>query len=294
VNDLAKKCINCDNNEVYEDNVAKCPRCGNFLRKVDESGFKNNTIIDGNTIQSDDPYANFYSEDIPKDHNNDDNKGFEKRMEGIFDVDDIPTKTEKTKQEQKKSSTRTIDMTQSENKESKASVKPNEPIAEGIVKNFFEQEIPTFFVTKVARTLFRGLPYVHSNVVNTFQLYSGWGMNDGDNNNGEEVIVYGKIAKGKLPENNRVKVWGKWSKSGSIVATKIKNETSNTWVQINHSIHPAIIWLIVALLVFIIYKISQINWGNVFSHILAAIMLILIVIICIFIFIVKPIKNVFK
>lgn len=144
-------------------------------------------------------------------------------------------------------------------------------LVRGIVRNFNEQEIPTFFITKVYRTIFMGLPYVNSNIVNTFQIYDQW-----TSDRGEEVVVYGKIVNGQIPENNIVQVWGKRKSNGTIVAKKIKNETTNTFLRINHSISGVGILILILGLIGLLFLITQINWVGLIVGILSGIINIIL------------------
>lgn len=247
---MSKKCINCNNVEIYKDNIATCPKCGNYLKTFGSE-------IDDN--------FNTLDNDISKVDNDSD-----KSNEIKDKTNEIEEKVNKTTQ----------------NKE--------EYCIEGIVKNFFEQEISTFLVTKVFRSLFRGMPFVLSNTVNTFQVYGARRINSGDNRTSTEVIIYGKIARGKLPVNNVVKVWGKKDRYGSVIAKKVYNNTSQTYLKINHSVSPIIIWILFLTFIYIIYQLTQVNWDQVFADILSFIMMIIFGLVLLYFIIVFPIKSMFR
>ncbi len=288
---MSKKCINCNNNEVYKDNIAKCPKCGNFLRKVDgeSEDSLNNTTNNASTAAEEDPYSNYF--DCSTNNNCDETSNSIKendvfKEKSFFDFDTF-------KKEENEITDKLDKPNSKKEKSERLTQNKNEPDVEGIVKNFFEQEISTFFITKLFRSLFLGLPFTLGNTVNTFQVYKGWGLNSGDNQTGTEVIVYGKIAKGKLPENNVVKVWGKKDKNGTIIAKKIHNNTSNTYLKINHAISPVVIWMLFLTVIYTIYRLTQVNWGQVFANMLSFIIMIGGMLVFLYFMIVTPIKGIF-
>lgn len=256
---MGKKCINCDNKEIYKNNIALCPVCGNYLKMVNEE------ILDDH-----DPYASFY----------------ERRNQQIdYDINE---KTERKSiidsinfEEELGDDDITIEYKDKVNKHQKKNLKFQIPknkintnkleVLEGVVRNYLEQEVPTFMVAKIVRCLFHQIPYVHSNVNNTFQIYEDW-----ESSTAVEIMIYGKIARGKILDNNRVKVWARRTKSGTYIATKIYNESTNSYIKINHAINSVTMWFILIVLIILIYQLFKLNWFDIFISIVMFIVNLLI------------------
>lgn len=210
---MSKRCINCNSSKIYDDNVSRCPICGNYLK----------------TINSDEKY---------------DNKDF--------------YETDKSTE------------------------------IEGTVINFSQQEVKTFFITKLFRSLFKGLPYCYGNTINTFQI-----EHDGKNNI-DEMILYGKIVRGRISKGNRIKAIGIREKSGSFIAKKIFNETSNISIKTNLSVNPIIVWFLSIAFIAIIYKITHINYSQMFSDFIDTLKIKLVVFGTIFFIIITMFLTIFK
>lgn len=256
---MGKKCINCDNKEIYKNNIALCPVCGNYLKMVKEE------ILDNY-----DPYASFYeqrNQQIDYDINEKterksiiDSINFE---EELGDDDITIEYKDKVNKHQKKNLKFQI---------SKNKINTNKlEVLEGVVRNYLEQEVPTFMVAKIVRCLFYQIPYVHSNVNNTFQIYEDW-----ESSTAVEIMIYGKIARGKILDNNRVKVWARRTKSGTYIATKIYNESTNSYIKINHAINSVTMWFVLIVLIILIYQLFKLNWFDIFISIVIFIVNLLI------------------
>lgn len=115
---------------------------------------------------------------------------------------------------------------------------------EGNVRNYKEEECKSFIMERWFRTLFTMVPFTTDDTVHTFQVYQGWNAANTSNAVCDEVIVYGKITRGKINIDNTVRVWGKRDKSNSIVVTKIYNVSSDTNLNIRYGVSPALAWMI--------------------------------------------------
>lgn len=153
------------------------------------------------------------------------------------------------------------------------STKP--PICKGIVKNWYEDQPKGLLGKQISLALFKGIPISMDDSITLMQVfpdYSGTAKT-ATGNACDQVIVYGKINKGALAENNEVEVYGKRDSNGNIIATKIINVASGTIVKPNRTV-PAIMLqvAIVALLFTIIINFSRHGSQSIFIILLIAFM----------------------
>lgn len=123
--------------------------------------------------------------------------------------------------------------------------------------------------------MFKGLPYINSNVVNTFQVFEYCNEKRYEPEKRKEIILYGKISAGKLSKNDIIKVWGNPNDNGTIIARKVINETTNTVVRINHSINSIVVWAMVIIFGYITYSIITFDWKGLFSNMVSGASLLL-------------------
>lgn len=116
---------------------------------------------------------------------------------------------------------------------------------EGVVRNYKEETSKSFLLERWVRTLFKGVPFSMDNTIHTFQVYpQGWMTTNTGIPICDEVVVYGQVNRGKISLDNTVQVWGKRDTSNAIVATKIFNVASGTWLNIRYGLSPLAAWII--------------------------------------------------
>lgn len=108
----------------------------------------------------------------------------------------------------------------------------NGPLAVGIVKNVNTDTEENPFFTKLFRSLFHGSPFPHDPELTTFQVFpdfTGSALN-AQGNACDQVILYGKINKGVISENNDVEVYGYRDSSNNIIVSYVRNKASGTMI----------------------------------------------------------------
>lgn len=142
------------------------------------------------------------------------------------------------------------------------SVAKSDHLVEGIVRNFKEEVMPGFLIVRWFRTLFMGVPFVFDKTINSFELYSNWGVGKNNSCNCDGVVIYGRVSRGKPNQDNTIRVWGRREANGTIVASKGFNVNSNSWMVVNHSINQFFAWLITLFIGALIYLLA-INAGGI-------------------------------
>ena len=153
----------------------------------------------------------------------------------------------------------------------------NQPVSSGIVKNMAIDNQKRSFVVKWVKSMFTGVPYVFGDEINMFQIfpdYSGTSLN-ALGNACDQVVVYGKLNRGAISENNDIEVFGRRDSNNNIIAKKIRNKATGTIVTPSQTMSCFMVWLIT--LVFIPLIISL------FSLLIPAAMIIVYVIVIFFI-----------
>jgi hypothetical protein len=280
--EMSKKCFFCNDGVLYPDTVAECPKCSNYLRKAN---------IEGNSYQKEpgssrqnsyhkDPYSEY--------HNTDNNSDAAYRKQDSSTAKIEPeTACENTQENMGYSSLDAYSQYQTNSfnnqNESRALKKKARSVdVEGIVKNVMQEDIPSFKISRWFEALFMGVPYVNNNVRNIFQLYQSQVFDSQDCETCRDIIVYGKLTHGRMPENNKARVWGKEDGRGAVRAYKIQNLNSGTEVGVNLGISSGLAWVITVLLLavigFIGYQASKVNWTDVFVNILIIVVIAFIAI----------------
>ena len=121
------------------------------------------------------------------------------------------------------------------------------PVTSGITKNIAVDKQKTFFLQKLCRTLFGGVPYNLDDEITLFQVfpsYSGGALNS-SGNACDQVIVYGKMNAGAIAENNDVEVYGHRDSRNNIIASTIINRATGTVNAPYRVISPLLMWIIV-------------------------------------------------
>ena len=107
-----------------------------------------------------------------------------------------------------------------------------------------------------------GIPFTLDDDITMFQVYpdfSGSALNS-LGNACDQVIVYGRLNKGTISENNDVEVYGRRDSSGNIIARTIKNKASGTTITAQRALGPGGVWTItllaLALVAAVVYAIG--------------------------------------
>lgn len=122
----------------------------------------------------------------------------------------------------------------------------NQPITTGIVKNIVADNQKKGFWEKWIKALFCGIAYSMDDASLMFQVfpdYSGTALNS-QGNACDQVVVYGQLAAGAICENNSIEIYGRRDHSNVVVARKIKNVASGTWIVPQRVIPVGLVWTI--------------------------------------------------
>lgn len=211
-----KECPICLDGVEYPKNVGECPKCKNFLRMKKSSA----------NAKVDDDFADVF-----------DNTLYEEKTHTP------PNKTtdpfESTYTEQQTSAAR-------------ETVKVHKAKADGSIKgqvsNFHEEVIAGKTFGRWLDSCTKGIPFMKDGYMNTFQVYD----QDGE---GHEVVLYGKILRGKIGDHNLVQVFGKRDRHGTVVAKRIENLNSNTTVSVNSGMSANSVRFLTAIIIFLLFSI---------------------------------------
>lgn len=121
-----------------------------------------------------------------------------------------------------------------------------QPITTGIIKNISIDSQKQSAVIKWFRTLFTGTPFSLDEEIVMFQVFpdfSGTCLN-ATGNACDQVIVYGKLNKGAICDNNEVEIYGHRDSHNNIIAKTIKNVASGTTITPSKSMGPGAVWFI--------------------------------------------------
>ncbi len=211
-----KECPICLDGVEYPKNVGECPKCKNFLRMKKKSA---------NTTVNDD-FADVF-----------DNTFYEEKK---------PTPPNKTTDPFE--STYTEQQTSAARETIKVSKAKRNGSIKGQVSNFQEDVIPGKMLGRWFDACIKGIPFMKDGYMNTFQVYD----QDGE---GHEVVVYGKIVRGKIGDHNLVQVFGKRDRHGTVVAKHIENLNSNTTVSVNSGMSANSVRFLTAIIIFLLFSI---------------------------------------
>jgi hypothetical protein len=128
------------------------------------------------------------------------------------------------------------------------------PITSGITKNISFDDQKKSFISKWFRAMFTGIPFTFDDDITLFQVfpdYTGTSLTSAGNAC-DQVIIYGKLNKGSISENNDVEVYGHRDSHNNIIAKTIRNKASGTTVTPMRTINAFVVWLITAALVFMV------------------------------------------
>lgn len=125
-------------------------------------------------------------------------------------------------------------------------------VTKGIAKNIVEDvdEKRGFFI-KYLRSLFLGYPFCFVDNLISFQVFPDY-TGQATTNSGnacDQIIMYGKINRGLINENNEVEIYGKRASDGTIGVDYVKNLASGTRVTPKGVIPAAVIRLITGVIV---------------------------------------------
>lgn len=195
---MIKECKTCADGVDYEANRGECPKCGDFLRAKSSNGktppSKPNAQDDFSTL-------------------------FDEEFIGSPKPSPIHKKEHQHIDEPKHN--------YSQPKQQKAdNSKSRKEQIEGQVRYFQEDVQESKLVQRWITAFMSGTPLARDQYINSFHVYDS-------NNNGVEVIVPGKITKGKIADFNIVLVEGVRDTSGPLIASRVVNKNSNTVMQSN-------------------------------------------------------------
>ncbi|MBD8070707.1 hypothetical protein [Bacillus sp. PS06] len=240
---MVKECASCNDGAEYSSSTGECPKCGNFLRmKKSQAQFEDDFS---------DIYDNFLdSGSTGSKHTN------SALYEDTANYQNTNATAEKVK-------IATID------KMKKKKVKKKHEVIEGQVHNFREEILPLKFFERWMNSLTKGVPFVKDGYVNTFQVYD-------QSRKGTEVVLYGKILRGKVADNNRVRVYGMRDNYGTLVAQGVENVDSKTIASVNSIMSAGIVRFISLFLLFfvisLVYFVYSFDWINFIDFIVAGAM----------------------
>lgn len=248
---MAKECPNCKDKVEYPSNLGECPKCGNFL-KVKRSS-KPDVVDDFADV-----FDNILEDPIMDERPNHSNENrrredLKSNQQGNISFDNF--QQEKT--------------TNRKNKPTKVKkeTKQKLEVIKGEVDNFNEEVIQEHFITKWFDSIFKGIPFSRrEGVINTFHVYDEVGE-------GHEVILYGKILRGKIGNHNLVKVTGKRDQHGAVVARYVENLNSKTTVSVKGTTSANSVRLFTLLcFIVVLYLVFGVNWVGLINSIVTGTM----------------------
>lgn len=136
----------------------------------------------------------------------------------------------------------------------RVAISGNQPLTTGITKNITVDNQKKSILEKWFRALFSGVPFTLDDDVTMFQVfpdYTGTSLN-ALGNACDQVVVYGRLNKGAVSENNDVEVYGRRDSSNNIIAKAIKNNASGTTITPQRTIGPGAVRTITAIVVMLI------------------------------------------
>lgn len=283
---MCKTCIICNDGIKYKDNIGKCPKCNNYLRKIDKEELTYNDF-------EEDPYKS-YEEDLYetyKEENNYDNKYNYQSNDSNIDYENTFLYGNKNRE-----STNKINEDNLEKRKELKDKKSNHVCISGIAHKILKEnkeekgfEKFTTFFERSLNSLINFAPYPLTNDIVLFQLY----YDEGFGSKYEDIIVRGRLDSSQITEGNYVEVRGKRNRKGEIVASSIHKRGSNVTVKPSFVISPIIVWIILLAIIYGVYKIVTIDWGLIFGIIFSFLFQI-IFIVCFFWIIFKMlIKSIF-
>ncbi|MEK4069000.1 hypothetical protein [Peribacillus sp. FSL R5-0717] len=249
---MVKYCHRCKDGQEYSDDVTECPVCETFLST------KRSKIL---SSPSQAGQVDIHSPSNP--------------------IQSVPTQATSSVQQQKK---RSMDnngvklITKSFMKMGERMKNMNLPkiglwrTVEGEVRNFHEDEVKTNFIKQWFISVITGAPFVRDGNINSFEVLD-------EDGNSFNVVLYGKMVRGRFQEYSRVKVFGSRGLHNTIVANSIKTLNSQSRVRTNFSIPATFIRLISLTVFFYMYQfilfLAEVNWANIISIIIQLIIIFL-------------------
>lgn len=124
-------------------------------------------------------------------------------------------------------------------------------ICKGVAKNINTDEDEHGFIYKLFRSIFKGTPISFEKSMTTFQVYPDV-MGNSRTTGGyacDQVVIYGKIKKGTVSENNEIEVYGYRDRDNNVIATKILNVASGSMIKMYTNIPPSISWMFIVTII---------------------------------------------
>ncbi len=133
------------------------------------------------------------------------------------------------------------------------------PISAGITKNIVVDTQQRSVLYKWVRALFTRIPFTFDDEVTMFQVFPDYSGNAFNSlgNACDQVIVYGKLNKGVISENNNVEIFGSRDTDNNVIAKTIKNKASGTNIIPTRTLSTGMVWLITICIVLLCVVIVQ-------------------------------------
>ncbi|MED3997545.1 hypothetical protein P4647_23415 [Peribacillus frigoritolerans] len=166
-----------------------------------------------------------------------------------------------------------------------------EDYIEGTVRNFHEDIVQMNFVSQWFLALLKGCPFVLDGNICNFELVDS----SGQVNN---VVMYGKIIRGRFQDHSTIKVFGKRDRHNTIIAKSVENLSSNSKVKVNKAVSNGIVRIISSmvflLLFYLVFMVDYISLLISIKKWLLAVISALLPIVILLIFLWFCLKKLFK
>ena len=221
-------------------------------------------------LDCEDPYIQYREEQVPKSNNK---EGLEHQADSVVE----PIVNQPERAEDKAKATTAY-------------------ITRGVVKNIRYNSESQSWIIRWIKSLAKGIPFSLDDYTTLFQVfpdYTGTSINE-SGTVCDQVVIYGKLLRGTLSDNNEVEVYGFRDRKNNIVAESVYNIASGTTVKATGSMSGTYVRLITLLLVaLIVAAVHFIGKERIYQGI-ADIIVIIIILLIIWLLIKRFFRRLFR
>ena len=126
----------------------------------------------------------------------------------------------------------------------------------GTVYNFYEEQSGRGIFYQLYQSIVYGVPFVPSGQVSTFQVQ---GSENGESY-AHQVVLHGRIIRGRFSDNNVVRVEGRRDYSNTILARRVVNEATDSNVTLEFAVPAGVIRFLGAVFVMLVIYLFMLDW----------------------------------
>ena len=148
-------------------------------------------------------------------------------------------------------------------------------ITKGYIKNIRYNKEESKMVSRWARSIVYGVPFSFDDYTTVFQVFPDFTGTSRAENGAicDQVVMYGRILRGTLSDNNEVEVRGARDRHNQIVASKVINVASGTMCKASGAIPGSIVRLSAILIILFIAA----EWDNIAKFVIGAGIIIVLI-----------------